>query len=121
MHTWSAAFKVGVSCETWPTSTDSSMIASLTISISCTITWINTLFIAACKCCWALRICQAFIGFAFNIGTALMSRWTLTPSPMTIYSAESFYTTLLKWARILAFLLDASLSQRTLIITFTSS
>ena len=50
-----------------------------------------------------------------------MSWWTLASSFVYINGTKSFDTTLFKGTWILAFSLDASLTQRTLIITFASS
>ena len=119
--TWSTAFKVRITCVAWSACTNASVISSFTISISSTVTGIYTLFISTRKSGWTLRICQAFIGSTFNIRTTLVSRWTLTFGPMYTDSAESFDSTLLIWAGVLAFSLDASLSERTFIITLATS
>ena len=119
--TWSTAFNIRISCVAWSASANASMIAGFTISIGCTVTGINTFLIATGKSCGALWICQAFIGSTFYIRTSFVSWWTLTLRSMSVHSTESFDATLFIGTRILTFSLDASLSERTLIITLTTS
>ena len=119
--TWSTAFNIRISCVVWSASANASMISGFTISIGCTVTGINTFLIATGKSCGALWICQAFIGSTFYIGTSFVSWWTLTLGSMSVHSTESFDATLFIGTRILTFSLDASLSERALIITLTTS
>ena len=119
--TWSTAFNIRISCVAWSASANASVIAGFTICIGCTITGINTFLIATGKSCGTLWICQAFIGSTFYIGTSFVSWWTLTLGSVPVHSAESFDATLFIGTRILTFSLDASLSERTLIITLTTS
>ena len=118
---WSATLKVRVSSKSWQTCANASVISSFTVGIFSTITRIYAFFISACKSGWAFRICQAFIWFTFNVGTAFVPFRTLTSSTVSVHSTESFDSALFKWTRILTFSLDACLSQWTFIVTFTTS
>jgi hypothetical protein len=115
------ALKVGVSSVTWPAGTNSPVVSSFTVCISSTGTRIYTFLILTSQSSVTFRISQALIGLALYIGTTLVTWRTLASCSMHIDCTKSFDTTLFKGTWILAFSLDASLTQRTLIITFASS
>ena len=116
-----AAFKVGISSVAWPAGTDTSVVSSLTVCIGSTVTRIYTFLIATSQSCMAFWISQTLIRLAFYIRATLVTWRTLASSSVHINCTKSLDTTLLKWTRVLAFFLDTCLTQRTLIITFTSS
>ena len=119
--TWSAAFNVRISCVTWSTSANASVIASFTISIGSTVTGIHTLLIAASKSCGTFWVSQTLIGPTLYIWTAFVAWRTLALGSVPIHSTEGFDSTLLIGTRILTLSLDASLSEWALIITLTTS
>ena len=112
---------IRIPCVIRETFTNSSVINRCTFGVKSTVTRINTFLVATGKSCGALWICQAFIGSTFYIRTSFVSRWTLTLGSMSVHSTESFDATLFIGTRILTFSLDASLSERALIITLTTS
>ena len=107
--TWSTSFKVRISCISWSTSANSSVISGFTVCISSTITRIYTLFISTGQSSVTLWIGQAFIRFALYIWITLMSRWTSASSYVTAYGASGFDATLFIRTWILTFSLNASL------------
>ena len=119
--TWSAAFNVRISCVTWSTSANASVIAGFTISIGSTVTGIHTLLIATSKSCGTFWVSQTLIGPTLYIWTAFVAWWTLALGSVPVHSAEGFDSTLLIGTRILTLSLDASLSEWALIITLTTS
>ena len=116
-----ASVKVWVSYVTWPASTNTPVISSLTVCIGSTVTRIYTFLISTSQGCYTFRICQAFIWLALYVRTAFVSRWTLTFGSMCIYCTKCLNTTLLKRTRILTFSLDACLVVRAFIVTFAAS
>ena len=57
---------VWITCVTWNTGTNTSMVTRWAISVLSTITRINTLFIPTCQCSMTIWICQTF-WFSTNI------------------------------------------------------
>jgi hypothetical protein len=115
-----AAFKIGVSSVAWPAGTDTSVVSSLTVCIGSTVTRIYTFLIATSQSCVAFWISQTLIRLAFYIRATLVTWRTLASSSVHIDCTESFDAALFKWTWVLAFSLDASLSQGTFIIALTA-
>jgi hypothetical protein len=115
------AIKVSIASISRFASANASVAFGLTISISSTLAWINTLLIATSECIMAFWIIETFIGFTLYIWTAFVTRRTLASGSVTTSRASSFSATLFKGAWILTLSLNASLCQWTFIITLTTS
>ena len=119
--TWCACYSIGVPSKTGPACAVLSVSSGTAICIGCTLARCFAFLLLASQWIWTVLIPQAFIGEALHIWISLVILQASTSWFVILNTANCIDATLLIGAWVLAFLLDAGLSQWALIITLTPS
>jgi len=121
--TWGACHSIWISFKSWDAGTNSLVISNRAISISGTLTGIDTFLIDTCKSAGTIRISETLILLAANVWVWIwLVVWqTCANSTMVFGWALSIYATLFKQTWVYTFSVDTGQSELTFWIAFAAS